>query len=217
MAKHTYRVVTRARDGSLRIRDFDSEEPILKIHIKVGVDDCSTDLSLRGKPVFRGLVGPMPDGKGVARYESPEVFETLTREWIKAPTKRRRRRTTKKAETETVAKTEESAARAEDESAKILPMPSASPSSQSTELNETDRGAPVAQDTEPPQVASDAAEAPNAFKSATDDESAPADQAKDSVDENVAEPKAEKKIARVKSAQKAETSKPSTIATCGKS
>jgi hypothetical protein len=92
MAKHTYRVVTRASDGTLRIRDFDSEEPLLKIHVKVGVDDCSTDLTLRGKPVFRGLVGPIPDGKGIARYESPEVFETLTREWTRAPNKRRRRR-----------------------------------------------------------------------------------------------------------------------------
>jgi hypothetical protein len=76
----------------LKIRDFDSEEPLLRMHVKIGIDDCSTDLSLRGKPVFRGLVGPMPDGKGVARYESPDVFETLTREWTKVPTKRRRRR-----------------------------------------------------------------------------------------------------------------------------
>ena len=79
MAKNTYRVVTREGDGSLRIRDFDSEEQLLRMHVKVGVDDCSTDLSLRGKPVFRGLVGPIPDGKGVARYESPDVFESLTR------------------------------------------------------------------------------------------------------------------------------------------
>ena len=92
MTKHTYRVVTRASDGTLRIRDFDTEEPLLKMHTQIGIDDCSTDLSLRGKPVFRGLIGPMPDGKGVARYESPEVFETLTKEWINAQPKRRRRR-----------------------------------------------------------------------------------------------------------------------------
>lgn len=92
MAKSTYRVVTRESDGSLRIRDFDSEEQLLRMHVKVGIDDCSTDLSLRGKPVFRGLVGPIPDGKGVARYESPEVFETLTKDWVRAPVKRRRRR-----------------------------------------------------------------------------------------------------------------------------
>ena len=98
MEKNTYRVVTRGGDGSLRIRDFDSEEPLLKMHVKVGVDDCSTDLSLRGKPVFRGLIGPIPDGKGIARYESPEVFETLTKEWSKAQAKRRRRRTAVQAE-----------------------------------------------------------------------------------------------------------------------
>lgn len=92
MAKNTYRVVTRESDGSIRIRDFDSEEQLLRMHAKVGIDDCSTDLSLRGKPVFRGLVGPIPDGKGIARYESPEVFETLTKDWVKAPVKRRRRR-----------------------------------------------------------------------------------------------------------------------------
>jgi len=68
------------------------------MHAKVGIDDCSTDLTLRGKPVFRGLVGPMPDGKGIARYESPEVFETLTKEWTKAPIKRRRRRSSAQAE-----------------------------------------------------------------------------------------------------------------------
>lgn len=92
MTKHTYRVVTRANDGSLKIRDFDSDEPLLRMHTQIGIDDCSTDLSLRGKPVFRGLIGPFPDGKGVARYESPEVFETLTKEWSNAQPKRRRRR-----------------------------------------------------------------------------------------------------------------------------
>ena len=92
MSRHTYRVVTRASDGTLRIRDFDSEEPLVRMHTQIGVDDCSTDLSLRGKPVFRGLIGPIPDGKGTARYESPEVFETLTKEWTNAQPKRRRRR-----------------------------------------------------------------------------------------------------------------------------
>ena len=92
MTKKTYRVVTRGSDGSLRIRDFDSDEPLMKMHVKIGVDDCSTDLTLRGVPVFRGLIGPFPDGKGVARYESPEVFETLTKEWSNAQVKRRRRR-----------------------------------------------------------------------------------------------------------------------------
>lgn len=94
MNKHTFRVVTRASDGSLRIRDFDTEETLQSMHTQIGIDDCSTDLTLRGKPVFRGLIGPIPDGKNVARYESPEVFETLTKEWTAAQTKRRRRRST---------------------------------------------------------------------------------------------------------------------------
>lgn len=92
MPQATYRVVTRGQDGSLRIRDYPSAEPLLKMHTQIGIDDCSTDLGLRGLPVFRGLVGPMPDGKNVVRYESPEVFETLTKEWCAAKSGRRRRR-----------------------------------------------------------------------------------------------------------------------------
>jgi hypothetical protein len=91
MAKDTYRVVTRGADGQIRIRDYDNQDAILKRHTQIGVDDCSTDLQLRGLPVFRGLVGPMPEGKNVIRYESPEVFETLTKDWSSAKTSRRRR------------------------------------------------------------------------------------------------------------------------------
>ncbi len=81
MKKSTFRVVTRGADGKLRIRDYDSQEDLLRRHMQIGVDDCSTDLQLRGLPVFRGLIGPMPEGQDVIRYESPEVFETLTKEW----------------------------------------------------------------------------------------------------------------------------------------
>jgi hypothetical protein len=90
--KHTVRVVTRAADGTLRIRDYPNTEPLLEVHTQIGIDDCSTDLSLRGLPVFRGLIGPMPEGRQVVRYESPDVFETLTKEWSSAKTPRRRRR-----------------------------------------------------------------------------------------------------------------------------
>src|SRR6186997_895105 len=94
MSKDTYRIVTRGTDGQIHIRDFSKAEPLLKNHTQIGVDDCSTDLSLRGLPVFRGLIGPIPEGKGVIRYESPEVFETLTKEWTSAkPARRTRRRT----------------------------------------------------------------------------------------------------------------------------
>ena len=91
----TIRIVTRGSDGELRKKEYPSTESLLKLHTQIGVDDCSTNLSLRGLPVFRGLIGPMPDGKGIVRYESPEVFETLTKEWGAAtPAKRRRRRAT---------------------------------------------------------------------------------------------------------------------------
>jgi hypothetical protein len=91
------RVVTRAADGSLRTKDFDNFDEIETLHDQIGIDDCSTDLSLRGLPLFRGLVGPLPESKTVVRYESPDVFELLTKEWSQAKTKRRRRR---KASTE---------------------------------------------------------------------------------------------------------------------
>lgn len=81
MAKDLIRVVTRGADGKLRIKDYNKADSLQKMHTQVGIDDCSTDLGLRGLPVFRGLIGPMPEGKNVIRYESPEVFETLTKEW----------------------------------------------------------------------------------------------------------------------------------------
>lgn len=92
MNKDTFRVVTRGANGELRIRDYDSKEALLRRHTQIGVDDCSTDLGLRGLPVFRGLIGPMPEGGNVIRYETPEVFETLTKDWSSAPVTRRRRR-----------------------------------------------------------------------------------------------------------------------------
>jgi hypothetical protein len=93
--KDTFRIVTRATDGSLLIRDYPSCDPITNAHIQIGTDDCSTDLELRGLPVFRGLIGPMPEGKTIVRYESPEVFEALTKEWGAAKPRRRTRRPAK--------------------------------------------------------------------------------------------------------------------------
>jgi len=92
MSKDTFRIVTRAADGTLRIRDYPSDKPIQKMHTQIGVDDCSTDLDLRGLPVFRGLIGPIPEGKNIIRYESPEVFESLTKEWSTARPRRRMRK-----------------------------------------------------------------------------------------------------------------------------
>jgi hypothetical protein len=92
MKKDTFRIVTRGTNGEIRIRDYDSAEALLKRHTQIGVDDCSTDLDLRGMPVFRGLIGPIPEGENVIRYESPEVFETLTKQWGAAPKSKRRSR-----------------------------------------------------------------------------------------------------------------------------
>jgi hypothetical protein len=91
--KDVFRVVTRAQDGTIKIRDFHSAEFILKTHSQSGIDDSSTDLDLRGMPIFKGLIGPIPEGKNIVRYESPEVFELMTKEW--ATNKPRRRRRTK--------------------------------------------------------------------------------------------------------------------------
>lgn len=89
MPKDTFRIVTRGADGNLHIRDYSKQELLLKAHTQTGVDDCSTDLGLRGLPVLRGLIGPMPEGKNIIRYESPEVFEALTKEWGASKSSRR--------------------------------------------------------------------------------------------------------------------------------
>lgn len=92
MVKKTIRVVTREVDGSLRTRDLQEFDDLHRSHEQIGIDDSSTDLSLRGLPVFRGLIGPIPEGRSIARYESPEVFEVLTKEWANQKIPRRRRR-----------------------------------------------------------------------------------------------------------------------------
>ncbi len=93
MQSMIFRVVERGHSGSLEIKEFKSPNDLLRLHTQIGVDDYSTDLSLRGLPVFSDLVGPMSDGLGTVRYETPEVFETLTQEeWTAAEDKRRKRR-----------------------------------------------------------------------------------------------------------------------------
>ena len=81
MQSRTFHIVQRDPKGSLRIKEYESPAVLLQRHTQIGVDDCSIDLSLRGLPVFSDLVGPMTDGLGTVRYETPEVFESLTREW----------------------------------------------------------------------------------------------------------------------------------------
>ena len=88
----TIRIVTRGSNGELRTKDYEKHDTVLKMHTQIGIDDCSTDLALRGYPLFRGLIGPMPEGKQVVRYESPDVFESLTKEWTSAKNVRKARR-----------------------------------------------------------------------------------------------------------------------------
>ncbi len=91
--QQTFRIVTRGANGKLRTKEYQRCESLLKMHTQIGVDDCSTDLNLRGMPVFRGLIGPIPEAENVVRYESPDVFETLTKEWsVEKPKRRSRRR-----------------------------------------------------------------------------------------------------------------------------
>jgi hypothetical protein len=93
MANKIIRVVSLSPDGTPRSKDFDVFDEIEGNYEQVGIDDCSTDLSLRGLPVFRGLIGPIPESKTVVRYETPDVFEILTKEWSAKKARRRRRRT----------------------------------------------------------------------------------------------------------------------------
>ena len=83
MAKDTFPALSLAEPtGKRASRDYHQSEPLIRLHTQIGVDDCSTDLGLRGQPVFRGLIGPMPEGKNASSaMESPEVFESLTKEW----------------------------------------------------------------------------------------------------------------------------------------
>lgn len=84
--KRTFRVVSRASDGSYLMSDFLSDKALTREFEQIGMDDCHTDLTIRGLPVLKGLVGPMADGKHV-RYETPAVFEELTKEWAIAPSR----------------------------------------------------------------------------------------------------------------------------------
>ncbi len=91
--KNIYRVVTRDSDGRIVTQDFNSIEEIGRSYQQIGVDNCSTRKELRSLPIFRGLIGPMKEGAHVIRYEEPNVFEELTREWFDAVPVRRIRNT----------------------------------------------------------------------------------------------------------------------------
>jgi len=95
MTQKIIRVVSTGSDGNQKTKEFENFETIESIHEAIGIDDCSTDLDLRGMPIFRGLIGPMSDGKNAVRYESPDVFEAATKVWTAMKPKRRKRRSAK--------------------------------------------------------------------------------------------------------------------------
>ncbi|MDR3182286.1 MAG: hypothetical protein LBT89_05075 [Planctomycetaceae bacterium] len=87
---YTYRVVTKGTDGEYRINDFVRETELLRRYVQIGADDCSLHQYVRGCPVLKGLIGPMIEPGNVLRYETPEVFEQMTKEWSIPARKRRR-------------------------------------------------------------------------------------------------------------------------------
>ena len=87
----TFRVVSSGPNDSLLMSDFLSERALTKEFDQVGMDDCSTDLTLRGLPILSGLIGPIADGPQVVRYETPTVFEEMTKEWSYSSTSKRKK------------------------------------------------------------------------------------------------------------------------------
>ena len=78
-------------------------------------------------PIYRGLVGPIPEGTTAVRYESPEVFEALTKEWTKLKAKRRRRRSAKEMAEAAAAEAEALALAGEEVPAKAAAATNAAP------------------------------------------------------------------------------------------
>ena len=63
-------------------------------------------------PLFRGLIGPIPESRTVVRYETPDVFEEMTKVWAAKKRKRRRRRTAEEVARDNAALTAAEAAKA---------------------------------------------------------------------------------------------------------
>lgn len=78
-----YRVVSLTKAGKIEESDFRDPGDIAKTYEAVGVEEDSYTMRLHGEPVFKGLIGPLSDGKNVVRYETPEAFALLTEKWAK--------------------------------------------------------------------------------------------------------------------------------------
>ena len=89
MPPKTFRIVTRGTDGSLRIKDYPSQDSLLEMHTQIGVDDCSTNLSLRGLPIFRGLVLRRPVFRrftyAALDSDTGQLLERFDREGLSQP------------------------------------------------------------------------------------------------------------------------------------
>ena len=79
----TYRLVFVNKTGALQQKDFEDVAELAKQYEQLGVEEDSYTIRLHVEPVFRGLIGPLSEGKSVIRYETPEAFASLTEEWSK--------------------------------------------------------------------------------------------------------------------------------------
>jgi len=91
MAKKNILIAAHDDRGNIVETFLESADALIAQYEQVGIDDCSTDLSLRGYPVVRGLVGPIPESKTTVRYEAASAFEVNTKQWAATKIKRRRR------------------------------------------------------------------------------------------------------------------------------
>lgn len=79
----TYRVVTKTDNGKIEQTDFKDLRSLLEVYDQTGVEEDSYTMRLHGEPIFKGLIGPMSEGKSIIRYETPEVFAICTEQWSK--------------------------------------------------------------------------------------------------------------------------------------
>ncbi|QDU63120.1 hypothetical protein Pan216_39950 [Planctomycetes bacterium Pan216] len=77
----TYRVYSRDTIGDIVMADFKTLKELLDVYEQVGVEEESYTMRLHGEPILDGLVGPMSEGKTIVRYETPEVFISMTEQW----------------------------------------------------------------------------------------------------------------------------------------
>ena len=91
MSQKQILIVSIDAHGMIQETTLESPDQLVEQYEQVGIDDCSTDLSLRGYPVVKGLVGPIPESRTAVRYETSKAFEQMTKEWEATKVKRRRR------------------------------------------------------------------------------------------------------------------------------